>query len=140
MFRSAAREFGPRVTGVVLTGALDDGTAGLAAVKDAGGIAMVQNPDEALASSMPRSARAFVKVDHVLPVRELGAMLVRLANEELEPEDPGTGRWRSGRRCPPRLSERARSRITTGWRRRAAVAIRAPPAPDAGSPEAPRPR
>ncbi|MEO8521322.1 MAG: chemotaxis protein CheB [Acidobacteriota bacterium] len=91
MFRSAARDYGRRVIGVVLTGALDDGTAGLAAVKEAGGIALVQDPDEAFASSMPRSARAFVKVDHVLPVRELGAMLVRLATEELEPADPGTG-------------------------------------------------
>ncbi len=94
MFRSAARVYGQRVIGVILTGALDDGTAGLAAVKEAGGLALVQDPDEAFASSMPRSARAFVRVDHVLPVRQIGAMLVRLVAEELQPasaKDEPTG-------------------------------------------------
>lgn len=87
MFRSAAHVYGRRVIGVILTGALDDGTAGLAAVKEAGGLALVQDPDEAFASSMPRSARAFVPVDYVLPVRQIGAMLVRLTAEELAPDD-----------------------------------------------------
>ena len=82
------RCFGPphactaRVMGVILTGALDDGTAGLAAVKEAGGVAIVQDPDEAFASSMPRSARAFVTVDHVLPVREIGVLIAGLTNEQ----------------------------------------------------------
>ena len=82
LFRSAARVYGPRVVGVILTGALDDGTAGLAAVKEAGGVAVVQDPDEAFASSMPRSARAFVPVDHVLPVREIGVLIAGLTNEQ----------------------------------------------------------
>jgi two-component system chemotaxis response regulator CheB len=82
LFRSAARVYGPRVVGAILTGALDDGTAGLAAVKEAGGVAIVQDPDEAFASSMPRSARAFVPVDHVLPVREIGGLIAGLANEQ----------------------------------------------------------
>src|SRR3954468_12891678 len=82
LFRSAARVYGPRVIGVILTGALDDGTAGLAAVKEAGGVAIVQDPDEAFASSMPRSARAFVAVDHVLPVREIGVLIAGLTNEQ----------------------------------------------------------
>jgi two-component system chemotaxis response regulator CheB len=86
LFRSAARVYGPRVIGIVLTGGLDDGTAGLAAVKEAGGIAIVQDPDEAFAPSMPRSARAFVSVDHVLPVREMAVMITELTREETEPQ------------------------------------------------------
>ena len=81
LFRSAARHFGPRVIGVILTGALDDGTAGLAAIKQAGGIAVVQDPDDASSPSMPRSAAAYVKVDHLLPVRKIGALLVSLVRE-----------------------------------------------------------
>lgn len=80
LFRSAARVYGPRVIGIILTGALDDGTAGLAAVKDAGGLAIVQDPAEAFASSMPRSALAFVPVDHVLPVREIGVLVAGLTD------------------------------------------------------------
>jgi len=70
------------VIGVVLTGALDDGTAGLAAVKEAGGIAIVQDPKEAFAPSMPQSARAHVAVDHVLPAREMGLLITELTKEE----------------------------------------------------------
>ena len=81
LFRSAARTFGPRVIGIVLTGSLDDGTAGLAAVREAGGVAVVQDPEEAFAPSMPRSALEFVGADHVLPLREIPLLIETLTRE-----------------------------------------------------------
>ncbi len=73
MFRSAAVTFGPRVIGVVLTGNLDDGTSGLAAIKRHGGITIVQDPTDAVFPSMPESAIRHVDVDRVVPLRDVGA-------------------------------------------------------------------
>jgi two-component system chemotaxis response regulator CheB len=87
LFRSAAGIYGPRVLGVVLTGSLDDGTAGLQAIRGAGGVTAVQDPDEAEFPSMPRSALAAVPIDHCLPLAGLADLLVRLAGE---PDAPGT--------------------------------------------------
>lgn len=83
LFRSAAYHFGSRVIGVVLSGGLDDGTAGLWAVKDRGGIALVQSPEEASFPSMPESALAHVDVDQVLPVSAMPAAIVALAHESI---------------------------------------------------------
>ncbi|MCY1046446.1 chemotaxis protein CheB [Corallococcus sp. bb12-1] len=80
LFRSAAAAYGPRVVGVVLTGALDCGTAGLFAVKREGGLAVVQEPQDAFFPDMPRSALEFVKVDHCVPLVELAPLLRRLAS------------------------------------------------------------
>lgn len=81
LFRSAAYAFGPQVIGVVLSGMLDDGTAGLWAIKDRGGIAIVQEPSDALYSSMPQSALRYVSVDYRLGVKEMAALLQQLVYE-----------------------------------------------------------
>jgi len=80
LFRSAARSFGPGAIGVILTGRLDDGTAGLHEIKRLGGIAVVQNPDTAEQPSMPRSALKYVDVDHVSEVKDMSTLLANLAS------------------------------------------------------------
>jgi two-component system chemotaxis response regulator CheB len=86
LFRTVAFTYGPRVVGVVLTGSLDDGTAGLMAVKRRGGVAIVQDPNEALYPSMPRSAMENVEIDYCLPLAKIAPTLVHLANEQAEEE------------------------------------------------------
>jgi two-component system chemotaxis response regulator CheB len=87
MFRSAAIAFGPRVIGVVMTGNLDDGTSGLAVIKRRGGKAVVQDPDDALFPSMPRSAIEHVGVDCVVPARMMGGALAQLMAEPVLDRD-----------------------------------------------------
>jgi two-component system chemotaxis response regulator CheB len=85
LFRSAARSYGGRVIGVILSGTLDDGTVGLHAVKSAGGLAVVQDPEQAAYPGMPKSAVDHVAVDHVAPASELGKLLNRLIREPAPP-------------------------------------------------------
>lgn len=85
LFRSAAWTYGPRVVGIVLTGYLDDGAAGLWAIKTCGGVTVVQDPDDAPYPDMPRNAIRQSKVDHCLPAREIAALMQRLAQERVDP-------------------------------------------------------
>jgi two-component system chemotaxis response regulator CheB len=88
LFRSAAIHYSSRVIGVVLTGLLDDGTEGLIAIKAAGGMSVIQDPADAEWPSMPRNALQRDHVDHVLPLADLPALLVRLVNEDAGPAIP----------------------------------------------------
>ena len=89
LFRSAAHHYGPRVVGVVLSGNLNDGTAGLLSIKRRGGLALVQSLDSALYDSMPRSAIDHVEVDHVASPAAIAGLLTRLVKEHV-PEREAT--------------------------------------------------
>jgi len=99
LFRSAAAAAGPLAIGVVLTGYLTDGTAGLWKLKQAGGTTIVQDPDEAAVTSMPRSALRHVETDHCLKVSEIGRTLNRLATD-------------AARKAPPTISVRGEPVMT----------------------------
>lgn len=109
--RAAARAYGPRAVGVVLSGTRADGTAGLACVKRAGGTALAQDPEEALHDGMPRSAVRHVDLDAVLPVAELGPWIA--AHRRAEPGPAAvpaaaTGPWathRASEGAAPAVSE-----------------------------------
>lgn len=88
-FRTAARAYGPRVIGVVLSGMLDDGTAGLLAIKRRGGMALVQEPAEAAFPQMPINAVRYVAVDAVLSAADMPAMLEHFAREPVQNEQTG---------------------------------------------------
>jgi two-component system chemotaxis response regulator CheB len=88
LFRSAACTFGSATIGVVLSGALNDGTAGLRAIQRCGGVTVVQDPHDAADPGMPASALRNVDVDHVAPASELASLLVRLVREPAGPTPP----------------------------------------------------
>lgn len=85
LFRSAAACCGPRVIGVVLTGYLDDGASGLVTVKACGGIAVVQDPEDAVYPDMPQSAIDAVEPDHIVSLADLGPLLERLVGAPVAP-------------------------------------------------------
>jgi two-component system, chemotaxis family, protein-glutamate methylesterase/glutaminase len=91
LFRSAALAFRARAIGVVLTGQMDDGSAGLKAIKECGGLAIVQDPATAAEPEMPNNALANVDVDHCVPLEQIGALLTRLVGQsapDAPPEAP----------------------------------------------------
>jgi len=85
LFRSAAYVYGPRAIGVVLSGALDDGSAGLWTIKLRGGTAIVQDPEEAVIPAMPLNALRSVEVDYTAPISEIAGLLARLTRGEAQP-------------------------------------------------------
>lgn len=88
LLRSAAIAFGAGVIGIILTGYLDDGTAGMKAIKRCGGICIVQDPDEAEYPDMPKNVLNNVKVDYCLPIAEMGALIYQLIPRKLPKRKP----------------------------------------------------
>jgi two-component system chemotaxis response regulator CheB len=80
LYRTAATTYRGRVIGVVVSGTLDDGTHGLLQIKRAGGVTVVQSPDDCFQPGMPLSAIERVGVDHILPASEIGPLLERIVN------------------------------------------------------------
>ena len=99
LFKSAARTFGPDAVGVVLSGALDDGSAGLARIQQAGGMAIVQDPADAAVPEMPRNALAAVKADYTLSAADIGRELNRMMRN---------GHRKGNRMNPAKISHKER--------------------------------
>jgi two-component system, chemotaxis family, protein-glutamate methylesterase/glutaminase len=94
LFRSAAWSFGPAVIGIIMSGMLSDGTAGLWAIKSCSGTTIVQDPNDAIYPDMPRNAIQSVPIDHCVPSSGIGGLVARLVNERAHGElawerDPG---------------------------------------------------
>ena len=103
LFRTAATVYGPRVIGVVLTGYLDCGTAGMMSIRSRGGLTVVQDPRDASVPDMPRSVISHVEVDHIAPLQEIPGLLSQLVPQpagmapphvpdallEIEGDEPG---------------------------------------------------
>ena len=96
LFRTAAITYGGAVIGVVLSGALNDGTAGLNAIKRCGGLAVVQDPSDAAVPSMPASALRNVDVDHIAPASHLAVLLARTRAPAGRPDTDYSGRHQAG--------------------------------------------
>ena len=123
LFRTAARAYGPRVVGIILSGGLDDGTEGLALVKHLGGVAIAQEPSEAACPSMPASAAENVNVDYILPVAEMPAVLARLASEPLP---KGVKPMAPDPNDPPEAAEGVQDTLETGALRGAPTPLTCP--------------
>jgi two-component system, chemotaxis family, protein-glutamate methylesterase/glutaminase len=109
LFESAAYAYGPSVIGIILTGANEDGAAGLATVKRRGGVAVIQDPSGAARRTMPDAAIAATAADAILPLEEIGKFVYGLCvNEAVQPpvRDSGPVEGVSGNReVPPAGAE-----------------------------------
>jgi two-component system chemotaxis response regulator CheB len=86
LFRSAARAYGARVVGVVLSGGGSDGAAGLLAIHEAGGLTIVEDPSEAVFPDMPSAALSLCEPDFLVRRGEIAELLVDLSAQPLAPE------------------------------------------------------
>jgi two-component system, chemotaxis family, protein-glutamate methylesterase/glutaminase len=111
LFRSAAYIYSTRVIGIVLSGALDDGTAGLWAIKLRGGTAIVQDPADAMHRSMPINALDNVAVDHKVAVAKMGALLSRLTREPAAAEPLFAARERDKMDAEVKIAREVDSRV-----------------------------
>lgn len=84
LFESAAHVYRQRVVGVILTGSLGDGAAGLYTIKACGGLAIVQDPDDAAVPSMPENALRHVEADHIAPLKDIPGILSQLASRRFK--------------------------------------------------------
>jgi two-component system chemotaxis response regulator CheB len=82
LFRSAAVTFGNSLIAILLTGYLNDGTSGMEAIKRCGGICIVQDPDDADYPQMPQNAINHVKIDYVVPLKEMGGLIYQLISKK----------------------------------------------------------
>lgn len=110
LFRSAASSHGPRVIGVVLSGGLDDGSGGLMAIRAAGGVGIVQSPDDAMTPSMPKNAIEAAHPEHVVRGEEIGALIGRLVREPVDTS--GTYGTKGGVEMEPVGAEDAPGQVT----------------------------
>ena len=87
LFRSVALDYGPRAIGVLMSGLLDDGVAGLGAIKTNGGITVVQEPTDALFPDLPRNALKAGVADYTVAAKDIGGLLTQLADRDIEEQD-----------------------------------------------------